>query len=120
MSLETNIRDLYAAAHKEMCQFLRGSGVITYSHRGGGAVTLTANFGPDSKQLAEELGCDVEDTAKTFYIPRQTNFPPTNGVSISDEIVWNSKTWDVVRYTVDSVGAHFVIDCVYTQARRIR
>lgn len=93
---------------------------VTYSNRGATGVTLTAWPGTESQDLAQELGCDVNATARRFEIGKQTNFPPSAGVSVSDEVTFSSVVYRVVKWADISggMGALFQLDCVRYQARR--
>ena len=94
---------------------------ITYTNRDGSAVSgLYAIPGPESKELGDELGITTEETARTFMIPGgQTNFPPTNGVNIDDFVTWDSKKWEVKRYSMDSISANHKVDTVHTRGAKI-
>ena len=118
MSFSTDLRDACATAAYQILTVLGES--VTYSHRGAATINLKAAVGDLAKEMAGDLGMDVEDTEAVFTIPKQTSFPPTNGISIGDEIVWNSITWDVEDFKSDSPGAIFGLKCSRKQAVRVR
>lgn len=99
MSFNTVLRDGVANGFK---QFYRAMGkTISYTHRTDSAVTLYADSRPGDVITGDVLGADTRQTKRTFFIPRQTNFPPTNGIQIGDAIVENSVRYLVERATDD-------------------
>lgn len=119
MSARTEIRDAHAALAKNvLAQF---GDTATYSNRGVAGVTVYCDPGEESKDLAEELGCDVEETARRFFIPRQTSFPPSAGIATSDTLVYPTSggyTYFIKRWQADSLGAGYFVDAVREQPRR--
>ena len=96
---------------------------MTYSNRGGVAVTVYGFPESETKELLDAVGgnskLDQEDTTATFQIPYQTGFPPATGVSVTDVIAWDGRNWDVVTPKVDSAKAMWVLQCVRQKMRRI-
>lgn len=118
MSFSTDLRDACADAAKQILTTLGET--VTYSHRGAATVSVKCAVGDLAKSIAVEMGIDVENTEAVFTIPKQTSFPPTNGISVGDEIVFNSITYDVVDFKNDSPGAIFSLQCERKQARTVR
>lgn len=122
MSFRTDIRDAAASIHASLSQDVLGE-VMTYSKRGAAPVTVYGIPEGESKQLSGSVEgnskLDQEETEKSFKIARQSTFPPTGGVSITDVIAWNGTNWDVVKADIGSLGAVWKLQCVRQKMRRI-
>ncbi len=99
-----------------------GGGQVTYINRGH-SVTLSVIAEGESREAAEVLGLDAEQTAETFTIPRQPNFPPAGGVVKNDVIVFpvGSAFSRYVQHWKDesSCEAVYRLYTVRTQPRRL-
>jgi len=93
MSVNTVVRDQTANAFKLLFRALGKS--ITYIDETGAEATLYADSKPGARVNGEVIGMETEFSSRTFEIPRQTGFPPTNGVHVDHQIVCNG-----VRYLV--------------------
>jgi hypothetical protein len=112
MSFRTDLRDLMAASAKAAQDVLGDT--VSYTNRAASAVTgLTAHPGPESRELAEAMGLRIEQTAREFEIPRQTSFPPSDGINIGDKVTFDSKDYRVERWEDISEGyeALFKLSC---------
>lgn len=118
------LRDAVASAATDILEQLGES--VTYSNRGGATVALYAAVDDITKRASERIGADIEDSTAVFTLARKVNdagtilFPPTNGVTIDDEITFNSISYHVQDFTVDSTGAIFDLQCNRDQARRLK
>lgn len=118
MSFRSDVRDATAAVSLDL---LKELGVqIVYSHRGAAGVTLWAAPDDESKTGGEMLDVDAELTSRVFFIPKQTNFPPTNGVSTEDTVTFESVLYHVRSIERDTVGAGYLLSCERVQARRLK
>lgn len=97
--------------------------VATYSNKGGVGVTVYCDPQDESRELADVLGVSAEQTARRFFIPAQTSFPPATSIAIADEITYPtnaSYVYSVVRWETDSAGAGYNLDCVRKRVARIK
>jgi len=120
MSARTDFRDQFAAVAK-IAQDVLGD-TISYTNRGGSAATgITAHPGPESRELAEMMGLRAEMTAREFEVPRQTSFPPSDGINIGDGVTFDSKVYRVERWEDISGGyeALFKLQCSRTVASKV-
>lgn len=93
MSINTVVRDGMANGFKQLFR-VQGK-TITYTDEEGTSATLYADSKPGERVDGDVLGMPSETSTRTFSIPRQTGFPPTNGVHMNHLIVLNG-----VRYLV--------------------
>ena len=123
MSFYSDVRDAAGQAAYEILEELGEP--VTYSNRGATALNLKAAVGDLAKTFADQIGVEMEMTSTPFCIARTLNasgvqiFPPTNGVAVDDEIVWNGNTYAVESHVSDATGAAFVLQCRRDQDRRI-
>ena len=118
MSIETSMRDQLARA--KICVYRVLGSTVLYSNRGQTAVMLYADQGAETKNIAPALTADAEVSERDFFVPRQTAFPPANGVAIGDEVTWNGVIYTIDRMTQDAIGSEHTLTCIRRQARRIK
>jgi len=130
----TEIRDALAAAALATAKAL---GVqIQYDHRDADdPLTLWAIPTAESQELAAELGLSAERTARSFNIPRQTDWPPDDNPAVGDGVIYADATYRVRRWQDDSLaivgsagfnpmgmeslGAVYKVSCERTRVVRI-
>jgi len=119
MSVRDEFQSVAANAAKEILELLGDT--VSYTNRNASAVTLSAHPGAESTDLSFEMGHDAETIARPFLIPKQTNFPPANGVNIGDGITFDNKTYRVElwRDISGGYGALFRLECVRTRTATI-
>src|SRR5690349_18345435 len=70
---------------------------VQYRHRGEDAITIYADWNNDQTSGGEMLSAETEEHARTFFIPRQDNFPPTAGIAFGDLIIVDSREYRVLH-----------------------
>jgi hypothetical protein len=120
MSMRTDIRD--AAAQTALAVCMTFGDTITYSDRGGAAVTLYA--APDDESVADVniLGLEADQTTRRFTVPKQANFPPTNGIRTGAEIKYPTTaaySYFVVSAEADTLGAAYTVTTTRKHATRL-
>ena len=100
--------------------FLKSFGVtLQYTHRNDPAVTVVADIGPEGFTGGTTFDISEAENTRLFFIPIQTSFPPTNGLSIGDKIVHPvgaAYSFFVESYEADPLGAVYVIKATRKQA----
>lgn len=100
--------------------------MATYSNRGGAGVTVYVHPEAEEQDLDSTLpGIISNKTKRTFLIPKQISFPPSNGIDIDDKIIFpTSATFDYQVETWEDIsggiGSLFQVNCSRTQARRTK
>lgn len=119
MAVETSLRRMSASAQKAVYRVLGST--IQYGNRGAAAVTLYADQDEETKSISPEIEIEIELSRRVFFVPYQTNFPPTNGVSIGDEITWSGAIYCISENGIkqDAIGSSWELTCERKQARRI-
>lgn len=107
MSFESEIRDLAAKSSLEFCKQLTPG---AFSHKGQSPVTIYLSAGPERHELRIEGNHSVEFAVRDFFVPRQTSFPPTEGVDPQDTITLLGSVWSIGPFELDSVGAAYVME----------
>jgi hypothetical protein len=100
MSVDTTIRNAFALGLLRLYRARRKT--IVFENADDGEVTLYADYKNESTELAEVLGFEAEKTARKFFVPRQTNFPPADGVRPGALITVESKDYKVEK--IDEAG----------------
>lgn len=121
MSWKTSVRDAAAAAAKAVLASVPGESV-SYSQKSGTAITGLKAF-PGKTEVTFDYLNDIlcEIKKRRFYIPKQTGsaaFPPTNGPNIGDVISYDSISWVVTGFSVDSIDAGYNVDTEAAQASK--
>ena len=116
MSFRTDLRDAAALVHYELSTEFGVT--LTYSSKGGSAVTVYGSpTGLDGKTL-DLFNLQNAESRVSFNIARQTNFPPTYGIQMGDAIVWAQDEVTSVTYRVemgsnpDGIGAVYDVQAV--------
>jgi len=117
MSTRTDLRDSTAQVALDL---LKAFGEQAYlSDHGGASVTLWIDPGDENKGESDMLSVEAEGAERTFFIPKQTSFPPPNGLQVHGaEFTWPttaSYKWQVIGYTADSTGAGYLVRVRRTQ-----
>jgi hypothetical protein len=125
MSITSNdvrneLRDMSAEVDLEMLQEF-GEQVL-YSNRGGAAVTLYCLPERDG-QARSRIWANTrsKELPRTFRIPKQDNFPPTDGPAIDDTFTDVDGLVYVVReFTFNDLGSVCTFkDCINTQGQQV-
>ena len=112
--------DLQTAAAQAATDILTDLGIqISYQNRGNAAVLVYAWAGPETKTEEPYNKTITEMLRCTFTIPMQTGFPPTTGISVFDQITFNSLTWSIETYKTDSIQAIYYLDAKAPNIRQI-
>lgn len=115
MSLETIVRDRVSRALVYL--YKRLGKTVSFTNRDDAPVTLYADYKPESTSLHETLKMNAEETERTFYIPRQTGFPPTDGINIGGVIAIGTKEYEIDK--IDAAGdesPQFELTCTRKRA----
>lgn len=96
----------------------------TYSNRGASGVSITVHPEAESQELADMIGLQSNETARRFLVPKQTNFPPTAGIAVNDEMTYPTNAtykYRIVKWEDISggVGSLFQLSCARSLARRV-
>lgn len=95
MSVSTLVRDEISVALVVLYQ--DEGKTIVFENDDDGEVTLYADYKNESTELAYILNFEGEKTGREFFVPRQTNFPPDEGVRIGALITVESKDYCVEK-----------------------
>lgn len=130
MSAANSVRNGFAKGALAVVKAAGHRSNIKYTPRGQSEVTLSAEPGQENRELAAVLGeVDEERTARTFTIPKQTNFPHSQGIAIDEQIVYPAsettyvyliKRWKAHGEGTDGIGAVYEVEAVRTKARRLK
>ena len=118
--MSTFLQDFQTQAASAFTSILKELGEqLTYSNKSNAPVTLWGSPNEQSRALATVAHTSAEETTITFDIPRQTNFPPTNGPAIGDLIVYQTFSFWVQSWDADTIGAVYAVKCKRQQAARV-
>ena len=84
---------------------------IVYRNKEASTVNVVGSPLDSAFGLAEVLDIEVEENQRVFLVPKQTGFPPTNGINYGDTLTFDSVNYQVESYAVDDVGALYAITC---------
>lgn len=91
--------------------------------RGGSNVNLIGDVEEERKEAIDVGGSYAERTVRRFYAPVQTSFPPTDGISIDDEIYYPTTESDycyrVTAAEDAGLGHGYWIETERVQQRRV-
>jgi hypothetical protein len=119
VGVETYIRD--QAARAQLYVFKSGLGQQgTYRNRSGSNVTVWCDAEAETKTLVEQNGVEIELSTRVVHVPRQTNFPPTDGVAINDEFTLNSIKYYIDDFEKDALEATWKLTVQRQQARTLK
>ena len=84
---------------------------IAYKNKEEDAVNVTGAPLDIGLTLGEFLDIETEETERVFLVPKQTSFPPTDGINYGDTLTFDSVPYQVERWEVDDVGILYAITC---------
>lgn len=117
MSLSTDLRDTAANAELEVCKMRGAQGTYTPLPTGATAVAVWMRPLPgESTDEGDLSGIGTESTVKRFRVPRQTSFPPSDGVRTRGTLTYGGVLYRIAAFSVDSLGARYTFDCVREHA----
>ncbi len=109
--------DLRRGTARITLEILRVLGTTATYSGADRTVTIYCDPGAEQRTYSEVLGAMTDTTSRTFTIPRQTDFPPSNGVAVADEIDFEDNVYTVDEWLDVSagVGALFEIKATRVQ-----
>ena len=117
MSLTTDIRDTAARAELEICKMRGVQATYTPFVTGGTPVVVWARPLPgESTDEGDVASITTEQSVRRFRIPRQTGFPPSNGVRTKGTLTYDGVLYRIAGFSVDSVGARYTFGCIRDHA----
>lgn len=119
MSVRDDIRDGAAKAAFDICRDLGVQATYTPLATGGSAVNVYCMPDDESTTEGNALEITTEQTAKRFFVPKQTGFPPTNGVRTKAKFEAESVTYFVESMDMDALRAGYVLTCTRDHAALI-
>ena len=111
------IRDRAAGAVVSVLRRLNR--VVQYQHRSEAAITIYADWSAEGTASGQVLHADTVERARTFFIPRQENFPPAAGVTPNDLIVVEDHEYRVLSSDDGGLGALYQIEAQFVRAWRL-
>ena len=98
---------------------------IEYSDNGAAYVVLIGDAQEVDRSLEYDAELECEVSKKDFFIPKQTNFPPANGMNIKNRIrfpittgkIYQVETWEECGEGTDGVPAGYTVHTFRTQLK---
>ena len=108
MSLRTDLQDAAASLAKDVLDYSYGA-TISYQNRANTALSLSAFPERESRELAQELEIDTEETARTFYVPMQAGlFSKVTTKALTSNVI--TLTTEVAHALVTSLQIRVILD----------
>lgn len=77
---------------------------------------LVCSFPQVTAVVQDELGMTVQELSKTFFVPRQTNFPPPSPPQINDILTHDGKDWSVQTWNLKGSAAIYELTAIFVHA----
>jgi hypothetical protein len=120
LTFRTDLLDNAAALALQVCQQFGAQAY--YGNKAVANVTIWLAPDTVTRDSGEAVGAEADLTTQRFFIPKQTSFPPADGIQINDTITYPTTAaykYIITRWEGDGVGAGFTVDTVRTKPTRL-